>query len=125
MRHALVAILLTILVALPAVAQTGREADVRARFPYDRLAMQIPGLSVEDYEAAMRILAQMADLSALVARMPIVPAAAASAASLARSSSTAVSLRYPPPPRPATPPVPRMTYPTTRNLYQWEAAHLR
>lgn len=120
MRATVLAILCALTVS-PALAQD-READLRLKYPYDRMAAQVPGLKVEDYETAIHLLAQMPDLVASVANLPIRPLAGTPAAT---GKSTAVALYNPPPLRPAIPPVPRITYPTTRGTYQWEAAHLR
>ena len=111
MRRVLALVLLAVLCAVPTLAQD-REAETRARFPYDKMAAQIPGLTVEDYETAIRLVAQIPDLVAMAAKKVPQP-------------SAFVPLYYPPPPPPAVPPVPRITYPTTRGIYQWEAAHLR
>jgi len=124
MRNVLLAVVLGVLWVVPAVAQD-READLRVKFPYDKMTAQIPGLTMEDYETAMRILAQMPDVVSEVAKLPIRPLAAAPSASGRAAAPASVSLYNPPPPRPATPPVPRITYPTTRGIYEWEAAHLR
>jgi hypothetical protein len=124
MRNVLLSVVLGVLWVVPAAAQD-READLRVTFPYDKMAAQIPGLKMEDYETAIRILAQMPDLVSQVAKLPIRPLAAAPSASGRATPPASVSLYNPPPPRPATPPVPRITYPTTRGIYEWEAAHLR
>ena len=108
--------------SIPTVFAQDREADLRLKYPYDTMAAQIPGLKVEDYETAIHLLAGMPDLVASVASLPIRPLAATPGA--ARQSSV-VPLYNPPPLRPAVPPVPRITYPTTRGTYEWEAAHLR
>jgi hypothetical protein len=113
---------LLLLSTIPTLAQD-REAAARARFPYDKMAAQVPGLTMQDYETAIRIFAQMPDLVAEVAKLPIRPLAVSPSAS--PSPSTALGLVNPQPPRPAVPPVPRITYPTTRGTYEWEAAHLR
>ncbi len=120
-RHILSIFVVLVLSAVPTFAQN-REAAARAKFPYDKMAAEIPGLTMQDYETAIRIFAQMPDLVAEVAKLPIrlsgFPVAAP-------QPSTAVGLVNPPPPRPAVPTVPRITYPTTRGIYEWEAAHLR
>ncbi len=122
LRRAVLAVVLGILCTAPTLAQD-RESELRATFPYEKMAAQIPGLTVEDYETAIRMLARMPDLVADVARLPIRPLAVAPSTA---SQSTGVAPLYNPPPlRPATPPVPRITYPTTRGIYEWEAAHLR
>jgi hypothetical protein len=121
-RHVLSIFVVLLLSAVPALAQD-REAAARAKFPYDKMAAQIPGLTMQDYETAIRIFAQMPDLVAEVAKLPIRPLAVSSSA--APQPSTAVGLVNPPAPRPAVPAVPRITYPTTRGIYEWEAAHLR
>ena len=121
-RRVLALVLLALLYAAPTFAQD-REAETRARFPYDKMAAQIPGLTVEDYETAIRLVAQMPDLVAIVEKMPAHPMTIAP--STVMQPSAFVPLYYPPPPLPAVPPVPRITYPTTRGIYQWEAAHLR
>jgi len=122
MRRVLALVLVALLRAAPTFAQD-REAEARARFPYDRMAAQIPGLTVEDYETAIRLVAQIPDLVAMVEKMPARPLTIAPSTVL--QPSAFVPLYYPPPPPPAVPPVPRITYPTTRGIYQWEAAHLR
>jgi hypothetical protein len=122
MRNVLAILLLALLCAVPTLAQD-REAETRARFPYDKMAAQIPGLTVEDYETAIRLVAQMPDLVAMVEKMAARPMTIAP--STVMQPSAFVPLYYPPPPLPAVPPVPRITYPTTRGIYQWEAAHLR
>lgn len=122
MRHVLAILLLALLFADPTLAQD-REAEARARFPYDKMAAQIPGLTVEDYETAIRLVAQIPDLVAMVDKIPTRPLTIAP--STVMQPSAFVPLYYPPPPPPAVPPVPRITYPTTRGIYQWEAAHLR
>lgn len=127
MRCVLVGIALLVICAAPSSAQD-READLRARYPYERMAVQYPGLTVDDYDRVIRILAQMPDLVAEVSRLPIRPLTAVpstiAAPPTTRSTTASVALTNPPPPRPATPPVPRITYPTTRGIYEWEAAHL-
>src|SRR5438128_1452665 len=111
MRRALIIIAFALLFVPSAFAQD-READLRAKFPYDTMAAQIPGLKIEDYETAIRLLAQMPDLVASVATLPIRPLTATP--STTAQPSSALPLYNPPPPRPAVPPVPRITYPTTR-----------
>ena len=115
-------LVVALLSAIPTFAQD-READARAKFPYDKMAAQVPGLTMQDYEIAIRIYAQMPDLVAEVAKLPVRPLAVSPSA--APQPSTVVGLTNPPPPRPAVAPVPRVTYPTTRGTYEWEAAHLR
>ena len=122
MRRVLALVLIALLRAAPTLAQD-RAAETRARFPYDKMAAQIPGLTVEDYETAIRLVAQIPDLVAMVEKMPARPLTIAPSTVL--QPSAFVPLYYPPPPPPAVPPVPRITYPTTRGTYQWEAAHLR
>jgi hypothetical protein len=123
MRRVLLTVLLALLIAIPAVAQD-REAEVRAQFTFEKMAAQIPGLKIEDYETAVRLVAQMPDLVKTVEAMPMRPLTGATPSSVTPSSAF-VPLRYPPPLSPAVPPVPRITYPTTGHLYEWEAAHLR
>ena len=123
MRRVLALVLLALLCAVPTLAQD-REAETRARFPYDKMAAQIPGLTVEDYETAIRLVAQIPDLVAMVEKMPA-RALTIAPSTVMQPPSAFVPLYYPPPPPPAVPPVPRITYPTTRGIYQWEAAHLR
>jgi len=122
MRHALLIIAFGLLLVPSAFAQD-READLRAKYPYDKMAAQIPGLKVEDYETAIRLLAQMPDLVASVATLPIRPLTVSPSTNPLPPS--AVPLYNPPPPRPVVAPVPRITHPTTRGTYEWEAAHLR
>jgi hypothetical protein len=119
----ILSILVVVLLSAVLTFAQDREADARAKFPYDKMAAQVPGLTMQDYEMAIRIYAQMPDLVAEVAKLPIRPLAVSPSA--APQPSTVVGLTNPPPPRPAVPPVPRITYPTTRGTYQWEAAHLR
>lgn len=127
MRRILVGIALVIVCAATSSAQD-READLRARYPYERMAVQYPGLTADDYNKVIRILAQMPDLVAEVSRLPIRPLTAApstiAGGPTSRPTTAPVGLTNPPPPRPATPPVPRITRPTTRGIYEWEAAHL-
>ena len=122
MRRVLLALALVALFRVPTFAQD-HEADLRAKFPYATMAAKYPGLTMDDYNVAIRILAKMPDLVAEVAQMPIRPLTAAPSTS--QSTAAAIALNNPPPPRPAIPPVPRITYPTTRGTYEWEASHLR
>jgi len=119
-RDAFLAILFALTVC-PALAQD-READLRLKYPYHKMVAQVPGLRVEDYETAIHLLAQMPDLATSVANLPIRPL---TGTPVTTGQSSAVALYNPPPLRPAVPAVPRITYPTTRGTYEWEAAHLR
>jgi hypothetical protein len=119
----LFAAVLFMAVAAPAFPQTtvvDREAELGARLPYTTMAVQVPDPGKLDYVTALRLLA--ARIALLPPGLPrqVKPTRVA-----ALPEHQSLSWARIPPPLPALPPVPRITYPTTGRIYEWEAAHLR
>jgi len=53
-----ICVALMVLVALPARAQQATEAEIRASVPYATMVREIPGLTLQDYNNAVRSLAR-------------------------------------------------------------------
>jgi hypothetical protein len=119
----LCAAVLFVTAAAPAFAQTAavdREAELGARLPSTTMTAQAPDLSRLDLETALRLLAaQMALLP------PALPQQVKPTRVGALPEHQSLSWARIPPPLPAPPPVPRITYPTAGRIYEWQVAHLR